>query len=214
MYYDSFVPTASFCYKRSWKTPSTWLEFAQIDMLWRWLGYGDSTVVHYWFPQEIIPPSLAHVSRVSPSHIFNSVVFVADQLRVRSHERQSSVKTSSVHMTFHFGLRGCLLLATISHINYWDQLNSWKNFWKIWNGPLCRNKSGASPPLNVVVYWQGSNTKTGAKKLSQILANNIDKGGRGIGLRIYVRYCRCLTNEGGSRGQRGNNKNNHSIYSW
>ena len=29
------------------------------------------------------------------------------------------------------------------------------------------------------------------KKLSQILANNIDNGGKGIGLRIYVRYCRC-----------------------
>ena len=29
-----------------------------------------------------------------------------------------------------------------------------------------------------------------AKKLSQILANNIDNGGREIGLRIYVRYCR------------------------
>ena len=28
------------------------------------------------------------------------------------------------------------------------------------------------------------------RKLSQILANNIDNGGRGIGLRIYVRYCR------------------------
>ena len=28
-----------------------------------------------------------------------------------------------------------------------------------------------------------------AKKLSQILANDIDNGGRVIGLRIYVRYC-------------------------
>ena len=28
------------------------------------------------------------------------------------------------------------------------------------------------------------------KKLSQVLANNIDNGRRGIGLRIYVRYCR------------------------
>ena len=36
--------------------------------------------------------------------------------------------------------------VTISHINYWDQVNSWKNLWKFWNGPLCRNKSGSSPP--------------------------------------------------------------------
>ena len=41
----------------------------------------------------------------------------------------------------------------------------------------------------IAVYWQSSDTKTCVKKLSQILANNIDNGGRGIGLRIYVRYC-------------------------
>ena len=28
----------------------------------------------------------------------------------------------------------------ISHINYWDQVDSWK----FWNGPLCRNKSVTS----------------------------------------------------------------------
>ena len=77
----------------------------------------------------------------------------------------------------------------ISHINYWDQVNSWKNLWKFWNGPLCRNKSGPSPLLNVAVYWQSSDTETCVKKLSQILAN-IDNGGRGIGLRTYLRYCR------------------------
>ena len=83
----------------------------------------------------------------------------------------------------------CLCFSTISHINVWDQVNSWKNLWKFWNGPLCRNKSGPSPLLNVAVYWQSSDTETCVKKLSQILANNIDNGGRGIGLRIYVRYC-------------------------
>ena len=35
--------------------------------------------------------------------------------------------------------------VTIPHINYWDHVNSWKNFWKFWNGSLCRNKSGLSP---------------------------------------------------------------------
>ena len=32
-----------------------------------------------------------------------------------------------------------------------------------------------------------------AKKLSQILANNIDNRGKGVGLRIYVRYCWSIT---------------------
>ena len=70
--------------------------------------------------------------------------------------------------------------VTISQINYWDQLNSWKDFWKFWSGPLCRNKSGPSPLLNVVVYWQKSKTEACAKKLSQILANNIENGRRGL----------------------------------
>ena len=78
----------------------------------------------------------------------------------------------------------------ISHINHWDQLNFWKNFWKFWNGPLCRNKSDPSLLLNVAVYWQSSNTEACAKKLSQILVNNINNDERGIGLRIYVRCCR------------------------
>ena len=79
---------------------------------------------------------------------------------------------------------------TISHINYWDQLNFWKNVWKFCNGPLWRNKEGPFLLLNVAVYWQSSSTEACAKKLSQILANNIDNGGRRIGIRIHVRYCR------------------------
>ena len=82
-----------------------------------------------------------------------------------------------------------ILKSTISHINYWDQVNSWKNLWKFWNGPLCRNKSDPFPLLIVAAYWQSSDTKPCAKKLSQILANNIDHGGRVIYLGIYVRYC-------------------------
>ena len=56
---------------------------------------------------------------------------------------------------------------TISHINYSDQFNSWKKFWKFWNGSLCRNSSGPSPLLHVAVYWMSSSTKACAKKLSQ-----------------------------------------------
>ena len=47
-----------------------------------------------------------------------------------------------------------------------------------------------SPLLKVAVYWQSCDTETCAKKPSQILSNNINNGGRGVGLRIYVRYCR------------------------
>ena len=79
--------------------------------------------------------------------------------------------------------------TTISHTTYWDKLSYWENFWKFWNGPLCRNKSGTSPLFIVAVYCQSSNTKACAKKLSHILANNIENGGRGIGLTIYGGYC-------------------------
>ena len=82
--------------------------------------------------------------------------------------------------------------VTKPHINYWDQVNSWKNLWKFLNGPLCKSKSDPFPLLNVAEYWKSSNTETCAKTLSQIFANNIDNRGRGIGLRIYVRYCRSI----------------------
>ena len=73
-----------------------------------------------------------------------------------------------------------LLKSAISHINDWDQVNSWKNLRKFWNGPLYRYKPGPFPQLSVAAYWQSSNTEACAKKLSQILANNIENRGRGL----------------------------------
>ena len=67
-----------------------------------------------------------------------------------------------------------------SQINYWDQVNSWKNLWKFWNGSLCRNKSSPFSLLNVAAYWQSSNAEACAKKFSQILANNFNNGGGGL----------------------------------
>ena len=78
---------------------------------------------------------------------------------------------------------------TISHTNYWDQVSSWKNFWKFCNGSPCRNTSGLSPRINVAACWKSSSTEACAKKLSHLLANNIDNGKRRIGLIIYVGYC-------------------------
>ena len=46
------------------------------------------------------------------------------------------------------------------------------------------------PLLNVAAHWKSSNIEACAKKLSQILANNIDNGGRGVSLRIDVRFYR------------------------
>ena len=90
---------------------------------------------------------------------------------------ENQITTNFIYLTSsHF--------MTISHINYWNQVNPWKNLWKFWNGPLCRNKSSPFPLLNVAAYWKSSNSEACAKKLSQILANNIDTGGREIGLRI------------------------------
>ena len=95
---------------------------------------------------------------------------------------ENQITTDFIYLTFSN-------FVTISHINYWDQVNSWKNLWKFWNGSLCRNKSDPFPLPNVVAYWKSITTEACAKKLYQILANNIDNGGRGIGLKIYVRYC-------------------------
>ena len=40
-----------------------------------------------------------------------------------------------------------------------------------------------------MVHFAEVNQAPSPYLLLQILANNIDNGGRGIGLRIYVRYC-------------------------
>ena len=69
--------------------------------------------------------------------------------------------------------------VTTSHINYWNQVNSWKNLRKFWNGTLCRNKSRTCPLLDVSAYWKSSNNE---------VCTNTDIGGRGVGLRIYVTY--------------------------
>ena len=100
---------------------------------------------------------------------------------------ENQITTNFIHLT-------SSNFVTISHINCYDQLNSWKNLWKFWNGRLYRSKSGPSPLLSVVVYWQSSNTEAWAKKLSQILANNIYNWRKGIDLRIYVRYWAIETN--------------------
>ena len=71
--------------------------------------------------------------------------------------------------------------VTISHMIFWDQVNSWKNLWKFLNGPLYRNKSDLFSLLNVEAYWESSNTEVCTKELSQILANDIDGGRRGLG---------------------------------
>ena len=68
-------------------------------------------------------------------------------------------------------------------------ISSWKKFWNV---PLYRNKPDSSLLINVAGCWKRSNTKACMKKLSQILANNIDNGVRVVGLTIYVRYCRSV----------------------
>ena len=57
-------------------------------------------------------------------------------------------------------------------------------------GLLCTNSSTPSTLLNVAVYWESSKPEGCAKKLSQILANNIENGEKGIGLTSYMTYCR------------------------
>ena len=64
-----------------------------------------------------------------------------------------------------------------------------EKFLEILEWSFYRNKSSPSPLLNVVACWKSSNTEACVKKLSQILANNIDNGRRWFGLRINVRYC-------------------------
>ena len=92
-----------------------------------------------------------------------------------------SIKDSGTFKTnYHMPYWSWGIRATISHINYWDQVNSWKNLWKFWNGPLCRNKSGPSPLLNVAVYWQSSDTKLVSRNCLRYLQTTLIMGGGGL----------------------------------
>ena len=43
--------------------------------------------------------------------------------------------------------------------------------------------------LNASACWESSNTEACAKKLPQILANNIENGAKEMDLKIYVKHC-------------------------
>ena len=64
---------------------------------------------------------------------------------------------------------------------------------KLWNGTLYRNKLDPFSILSVAGCLERSNAEACKKKLSQILAKNIDNGATGVGLRIYLRYCGLLS---------------------
>ena len=80
---------------------------------------------------------------------------------------------------------GCLR-STISHINYWGQVNSWKNLWKFWNCLLCRNKLGSSP---YSVLQHKIRVATSKLLPRNCLRSNNDNWGNEDDLRTYVSYC-------------------------
>ena len=109
------------------------------------------------------------------------VIITTPQRTYFQHSNSNLIMTMSftgIYNTSHKLLRPSQFLEKFMKILKW-----WKN------SELCRNKLGPFPLLNLAAYWKSSNSEACAKKLSQILANNIDTGGRGFGLRIYVRYC-------------------------
>ena len=79
----------------------------------------------------------------------------------------------------------------ISH-KLWRSNQFLEIFLEILHWPTLPKKIRPLALLSTAVYWQSSNAKACDKKLSKILAKNTDNGGMGIGLKIYVRYCRCL----------------------
>ena len=88
------------------------------------------------------------------------------------------------------------LFYLYNFVKFWDNISHkllrpsqfLENLQKFRNDPLYRNKSSPFLLLNVTAYWQSSNSEACAKKLPQIVANNVDNGGRGIGLKVYVRF--------------------------
>ena len=77
--------------------------------------------------------------------------------------------------------KDCLLRpSTISHINYLDQINSWKNLWKFWNGPICRNKSGSSPYSKLPDIGRVATPKLVSRNCLRYLQATLVMGGGGL----------------------------------
>ena len=64
-----------------------------------------------------------------------------------------------------------------------------EKFMEILEWPTLQKKIRSLPLLSVAAYWKSSNAEACAKKLSQIHANKIKNEGKGVGLKIYMRYC-------------------------
>ena len=79
-----------------------------------------------------------------------------------------------------FCLPTCWNVFLISHINYWDQVNSKKNFSKLSNDSLCRNRSGPSPLLNATAYWEIINMNARVKNCLRYWQTTMIMGGKGL----------------------------------
>ena len=72
------------------------------------------------------------------------------------------------------------LIPTISHINCWDQVNSWKNLWKFWNGPRCRNKSSPFPYSMLQDIRRVATPKLVPRNCPRYLQTTLIMGGGGL----------------------------------
>ena len=81
------------------------------------------------------------------------------------------------------------IFVAVSHITYWDQGSSLKNSGNSGIFHCAEINPPFLPLLNVPAYWQSSNTKACANKMSQRLEIKVYNRGRGIRLGIYVSYC-------------------------
>ena len=54
---------------------------------------------------------------------------------------------------------------------------------------LAMGKGGSSPLLNVAAYWESSNNRSLCQETVSDICKQHWSWGRGIGFRIYVRYC-------------------------
>ena len=137
------------------------------------------------FTKEILKWKLHFLCSVGqPEKMINFIrEIISDQME--SSQPAFSKLTGPLPYNYYQGGPAHQMIECCSHISHKSLRSNQfpKNFRKLWNGPLCRNASDPSSLLDIAACWKS------AKKLSQILGNNIDNDGREIGLRIYLRYC-------------------------
>ena len=111
--------------------------------VWLLLGHSLELVIIKYLQALILNKSSALHERMLISHVHSFEIMEWHNLSITTLEtviyaQNVFLKSSENQIVTNFIDLTSLHFVTIYRINYWDQVNSWKNLWKLWNDPLAK----------------------------------------------------------------------------